>query len=103
MFTEEQMSHIDTEYFEVLAEDPRNIVIKSRNTGHSWYLFHTDRTGHGAVWIFHRHHDEDMFHRHGSNYTLPLAIRDIQMHDEFQLNGRIPVKHSIWDGVPLEE
>ena len=102
MFSQQQIDAIDMEYFEILAADPHNIVVKSRNTQHSWYLFGCDSPNRPKVWIFHRHHDEDLFHRQTRTQTLPQAIRIIQRHDEFQLNGRIPVEHSIWDGVPLE-
>ena len=102
MFCEQHLAQIDPDYFDILHTDRHNVFICSKNTGHSWYLFSSEQPGKDAVWIFHRHHDIDLFHRHGRARTLPQAIRIIQRHDEFQMNGRIPVEHSVWDGIPLE-
>lgn len=85
MFKDDDFALVDREYFQILKLKKGVIQIKSRNTGHSWRIEPAQR---GQVKIFHRHSDQQEFHRHGYEDNLEAALRMIQSHDAFQLAGR---------------
>ena len=65
-----------------------DVTIQSRNTGHYWYLHSTDVPGDTACIIFHKHRYSHPYHQHGRGNSLRQAIRSIQSHDRWQMNGR---------------
>lgn len=78
---------IDRNYFDVLDILSDQVVIKSKCTGHSWWLIFM---GGRYIDIYHKHKDRDKFHWHQSVLTFSDAVDEIKGHDEFQLNGRKP-------------
>ena len=40
----------------------------------------------------HKHRASDPYHTHSRSRSLNRAIRDIKSHDQFQLNGRKPIR-----------
>lgn len=88
MFTEEELRKIDPKYFNIILRDGLDVTIQSRNTGHWWYLHCTGVEGENALIIFHRHRGSHPYHQHGKAGSLRQAIKGIQRHDKWQMNGR---------------
>ena len=55
MFDESSLKKIDSEYFNIILMDDRDIKIQSRNTGHYWYLHCTEYPMEQSLIIFHKH------------------------------------------------
>ena len=94
MFTEEELSAIDTKYFSVIVANEYDVTLMSKNTGHVWYMHSADLPDRDLVILFHKHHASDPYHNHARCGSLKKAIRDIKSHDIFQLTGRKPVYKS---------
>lgn len=92
MFNAENLSKLDESYFNVIVADERDVTIQSKNTGHYWYLHCSEYPTESACVIFHKHKASHPYHNHGKCNSLGKAIRSIKSHDEFQLNGRKPLK-----------
>ena len=88
MFDSDQLTAIDAEYFNVITVDEYDVTLQSRNTGHYWYLHCTGVSGEAACIIFHKHKYCHPYHQHGHGNSLRQAIRSIQSHDRWQMNGR---------------
>ena len=88
MFDEKQLASIDRIYFNVILADDRDVTIQSRNTGHYWYLHNTGYPTEGSCVIFHKHQFSHPYHQHGRARTLRQAVKSIQAHDKWQMNGR---------------
>ena len=88
MFDKEHLDKIDRNYFNVIMADDWDVTIQSRNTGHYWYLHCAGYPTEEALVIFHKHRFSRPYHQHGRANTLRQAIRSIQGHDEWQMNGK---------------
>ena len=92
MFSNEDLKYLDPEYFNIITTDAYDVTIMSRNTGHYWYLHNPEYPKRGTVIIFHSHHADRSgrfkYHLHGRANTLRQAVRSIQGHDWWQMNGR---------------
>lgn len=88
VFRAENLEKIDRKYFNIILMNEWDVTIQSRNTGHYWYLHCAEYPTEEALVIFHKHRFKDGYHQHGRANTLRQAVRNIQKHDEFQLNGR---------------
>ena len=88
MFEAEQLSRIDSKYFNTIIVDDYDVTIQSRNTGHYWYLHCTGYPSEENCVIFHKHQFRHPYHKHGRARTLRQAVKEIQKHDERQMNGR---------------
>ena len=88
MFSKEELKSLDTKYFAVIAADEYDVTVMSRNTGHYWYIHNPEYPGKGSCVIFHKHRASHPYHQHGRADTLRQAVRSIQGHDEWQLNGK---------------
>ena len=88
MFDSKDIKWVDSEYFKVIRETEWDIEIRSRCTGHYWMLHCTDDPLPGSCEVFHRHHGWLPYHHQGRARSIHQAVRIIQQHDEFQLDGR---------------
>lgn len=88
MFDTKQLKAIDSRYFNIITVDEYDVTIQSRNTGHYWYLHCTDVSGDAACIIFQKHKYSHPYHQRGRGNSLRQAIRSIQSHDRWQMNGR---------------
>lgn len=88
MFDSEQLKQVDPAYFNIIVADDMDVTIQSRNTGHYWYLHCTGYPNEGSCVIFHKHRFSHPYHQHGRGRGLRQAIRSIQNHDRWQMNGR---------------
>ena len=91
MFDAESLAKLDSDYFNVIVADGRDVTIQSKNTGHYWYLHCTDYPTEGTCVIFHKHSYSCPYHQHGRSHSLRHALRSIRRHDVWHLKGR-PVK-----------
>ncbi len=92
MFTENQLAQLDRKYFNVILADGLDVTIQFKNTGHWWYLHCTGCEGGNAVIMFHRHSGKHPYHQHGRARSLRQAVKSIQGHVAYQMNGRGPVR-----------
>lgn len=92
MFSSEDLKCLDPKYFSIITTDAYDVTVKSRNTGHYWYLHNPEYPDQGTVIIFHSHHADGTgrirYHLHGRANTLRQAVRSIRGHDRWQMNGR---------------
>ena len=72
MFDTEQLKAIDSRYFNIITVDEYDVTIQ----------------GDAACIIFHKHKYCHPYHQHGRGNSLRQAIRSIQSHDRWQMNGR---------------
>lgn len=88
MFDGEELKQVDASYFNIIIAEDRDVTLQSKNTGHFWYLHCTEYPTNEACVIFHKHRFKHPYHQHGSAKTLKQAVKSIQKHDAWQLNGR---------------
>ena len=94
MYTQQELAAIDRSYFAVIVADEYDVTLMSLNTRHMWQLHNVELPDGEVTVLFHKHHVSDQYHLQGRRRTMKRAIRDIKNHDEFQLNGRKPVRKS---------
>lgn len=55
MFSTEELGCLDPNYFVIIVKNPYDVTIKSKNTGHYWYLHNPEYPEQGTVIIFHKY------------------------------------------------
>ncbi len=89
MFTFKDFQKIDTNYFTVLEQTAYNIILKSKNTGHTWALQDKslDSTTRSLI-VLHKHNDMDSFHVQPAYHprTLLQFQKLVKKHDKYQLS-----------------
>lgn len=88
MFNTEDLKVLDPKYFTIIAVGDYDVTIMSRNTGHIWYIHNPEYPGEASCVIFHKHKVSHPYHKHGRANTLKQAVKSIQSHDKWQMNGR---------------
>lgn len=88
MFSQEELQSVDPKYFNIILLDPYDVTVQSKNTGHYWILHSTGVSGKNACLVYHKHKCQHPYHQHGHGNSLRQAIRSIQSHDRWQMNGR---------------
>lgn len=92
MFTQKDFDEISASYFDIEELDPWCISLRSKSTGHQWFLIEAQRKGRGTVCvIFHRHSPSQPYHEHGWGPDVTSCLHSIEDHDLFQRMGRRPV------------
>lgn len=91
MFSTEELLSLDRSYFDVICADAYDVTIMSKNTGHVWYIHNPEYSEPGICTVFHKHRAALPYHRHSQAKSLQQAVKSIQGHDAFQMNGRKPV------------
>ena len=90
MFTQEDFSQINKDYFIIRITTPYNIHLISKNTKHHWVIQPQTFNNCRILTVLHRHgqsgefHIQPRFHPHSVDQAQEL----IKSHDKFQLNGR---------------
>lgn len=87
MFRAEEIQRLDKSYFNIILAEEYDVTIQSKNTGHIWYIHNPEYPGKGSCVIFHKHKASHPYHQHGRADTLQQAVRSIQGHDRWQMNG----------------
>ena len=88
MFDARDFECLDPNYFQIINVNDYDVTVRSRNTGHYWYLHNPEYSEQGTVIIFHKHKASHPYHQHGRANTLWQAVRSIRGHDKWQMNGR---------------
>ena len=88
MFSNEELQCLDPKDFFIITKDAYGLTIRSKNTGHYWYLHNAEYPECGTVIIFHKHKFFHPHHQHGRANSLQQAVRSIQGHHKWQMNGR---------------
>lgn len=88
MFDTSDIQKLDRSYFDIIVQADYDVMIRSKNTGHIWYIHSPGIRKEGECIIFHKHKQFHPFHKHGKAYGLSQAVWQIKKHDVFQLNGR---------------
>lgn len=99
MYSETDLSIINSSYFTIIDLESNYCTLKSNNTGHGWQICKSDD---GYYILMHRHRDTDKMHFHSAGCSIEDCILDIVNHDDFQLRGRKPAKykyHSYFDEI----
>ncbi len=91
MFERKDFEEIDREYFDVINETCYHIILKSKNTGHTWDIMCQERPNGRSLVISHKHKDKDPFHiqRGFHPKTVEDAQKKIMKHDLWHLKGRL--------------
>lgn len=92
MYTQAELDNLDRKYFAVILANEHDITLLSKNTHHMWQLHSVELPDGDLTVIFHKHRPSDQYHTHSRSRSLDGALRQIRSHDQFQLNGRRPVK-----------
>ena len=79
MFSKEELKSLDTKYFAVIVADEYDVTVMSRNP---------EYPGKGSCVIFHKHKASHPYHQHGRADTLRQAVRSIQGHDKWVIEGK---------------
>lgn len=88
VFNTEDLRALDPKYFTIIAVGDYDMTIMSRNIGHIWYIHNLEYPGEGSYVIFHKHKASHPYHQHGRASTLKQAVKSIQSHNKWKMNGR---------------
>ena len=88
MFDATDLSALDPKYFSIIFTDAFDVTVMSRNTGHYWFIHNPEYPTPGTCIIFHKHKASHPYHQHGRANSLKQAVRSIQSHDRWQMQGR---------------
>ena len=92
VFTTEELPPIDRKCFTVIVTDAYDVTLMSNNARHVCCIDSVELKDRNLCLVYHKHKISHPYHSHSRCGTLRRAIRDIKSHDEFQLNGRKPVR-----------
>jgi len=76
MFDKNDISQIDRDHFQVIEESCYHIVLKSKNTGHTWDITCRYHPGGRSLIVNHKHKDSDPYHEQPGFH--PLTIKQAQ-------------------------
>lgn len=85
MIDSNDLKAIDTEYFVVEGVKDYSIVLRSKNTGHYWYLLEQNYNGQRSFLIHHRHNTAKAYHLQKSRPFIHACCEYIKDHDAFHL------------------
>ena len=88
MFDATDLSALDPKYFSIIFTDAFDVTVMSRNTGHYWFIHNPEYPTPGTCIIFHKHKASHPYHQHGRANSLKQAVRSIQSHDRWHMQGR---------------
>lgn len=89
MITKSIIKSIDRRYFVITSYDLFSVTLKSNNSGDCWMIMECERNHKIGFVVFHAHDYLTPRHLHGFSNSFDSAIRNIQMHDAYQVNGRV--------------
>jgi hypothetical protein len=95
MFSKNEFTEIDRQYFKVINETCYHLTLKSNNTGHTWNIMSRANPIGTSLIVYHKHRDKDPFHEQPNFH--PKSVIDaqdmIKHHDIWHLNGRKGRQH----------
>ena len=88
MFDTNDLSVLNPQYFSIIYTDAFDVTIMSWNTGHYRFIYNPEYPTLGTCIIFHKNKASHPYHQHGRANSLRQAVRSIQSHDKWQIEGR---------------
>lgn len=91
MFTHKDFSLFSQKYFIIICTSAYHIIIKSKNTQHTWHLHAYSLDGkHYSIHVYHKHHDYDEFHWQSGMRSANCmeAVTHIKKHDAWFLTKK---------------
>lgn len=85
MITKADISTIDRGYFDIIETREYFLVLRSKNTGHCWYLLEQEANGHRTFQIKHRHNKTAPYHPQKNKVNIAACCEYIKDHDAFHL------------------
>ena len=85
MITYADISIIDGGYFDIIEAREYFIVLRSKTTGHYWYLLEQEANGHRTFQIKHRHNKTAPYHPQKNKANIAACCEYIKEHDAFHL------------------
>lgn len=85
MITNADISVIDRGYFDIIETRGYFIVLRSKNTGHYWYLLEQEANDHRTFQIKHRHNKTEPYHLQKNKSSIAACCEYIKDHDTFHL------------------
>ena len=76
---------IDKSYFDIIEKKDYGIVLRSRCTGHYWYLLEQEYNGCRSFQIHHKHHASGPYHLQKNKPSIKACCEYIRSHDEYHL------------------
>lgn len=75
---------VDRKYFDIIRASDQDVTLRSKNTGHWWLIRCSDE----RCVIFHKYKKTDQFHFQLIAPSFRQAVRNIQRHDIWIMEGR---------------
>ena len=85
MITPKELRSIDRSYFDVIEATPFYIVLRSKNTGHWWYLLEQEYSCFRSFYVSHKHHETDSYHPQTCRGSVEDCCLYIKGHDAYHL------------------
>lgn len=79
------ISAVDVGYFDVVEIKDYVLVLKSKSTGHYWYLLEQVYNGHRTFRISHKHKESEPYHFQRNKPSVLECCEYIRGHDAFHL------------------
>ena len=77
---------IDKDYFDFIEAKDYSLVLRSRNTGHYWYLLEQEYNGSRSFLIHHKHNASKPYHPQKNRPSIEACCEYIMSHDAFHLD-----------------
>lgn len=90
MFTARELNMVCRKYFHVVDIEDVVITLISKNTLHGWHIYRPKNEYQHitSCILFHWHENQTEYHRHGYYKNFDDVIKQIQQHDNYQINTR---------------
>ena len=85
MIERTDLQAINTEYFDIVGLKEYSLVLRSKNTGHYWYLLEQEYNSCRTFLIHHKHHAADAYHPQKNRPTIEACCEYIMSHDVLHL------------------
>ena len=85
MIKNTDLNNVKVGYFHIIEVKEYSLVLRSKNTGHYWYLLEQEANGHRTFKISHKHNLSDPYHVQRSKPTIDDCCEYIMSHDAFHL------------------
>lgn len=85
MIEKSDVLEVDRDYFEVMEIKDYVLVLRSKSTGHYWYLLEQVYNGHRTFRISHKHKESKPYHFQRNKPSILECCGYIRGHDAYQL------------------
>lgn len=85
MFTEKQLSFLESEYFQTIRITDDYVEFRSRRTWHCFIIKKEVINVQYPFTIYHKHKLNDLYHRHWQSYSVERCVASILDHEAYVL------------------